>query len=264
MLDPYELNNRVIRKREVISPSAIGVSSRDQLRAKPWLPPRWSGAKIPDDPLAIFPTHIARRISSQKACFTIHGGLENGFTRLSSGRNACLEKFVIPARYVEKLRFDIQNYGIDDTTIFPDLEGLCRSLTTRYRIEKRTLPHRNVYARLKPSKLKKGAIGVFAISKIKVGTRIFAGENEEICWMHKSSIPKTGSIGALYREFAIVNDGYYGCPVSFNRLAPAWFMSHSKNPNVQCDENYDFIASREILAGEELTVDFLTFSDEPI
>lgn len=73
MLNPYELNRRVIGKSEVISPSAPGANPKDTKKISPWLPPRWSKKEIPSPPAAIFPTHIARRISSQKSCFTIQG-----------------------------------------------------------------------------------------------------------------------------------------------------------------------------------------------
>jgi hypothetical protein len=47
-------------------------------------------------------------------------------------------------------------------------------------------------------------------------------------------------------------------------MTPAWFMNNSKSPNTLCDENYDFHSLREIPAGEELTVDFDTFSVPPV
>jgi len=121
MLDPYELNKQVIRKAEVISPSATGANPKDTKRVAPWLPDRWSRAKLPKDPVAIFPTHIARRISSQKSCFTIHGAIEDGFARFAVGSQACLIKTVISARAIPDVRFALRRYGIDDTTIFPDL-----------------------------------------------------------------------------------------------------------------------------------------------
>jgi hypothetical protein len=38
-------------------------------------------------------------------------------------------------------------------------------------------------------------------------------------------------------------------------------MNESKKPNTRCDENYDFYALRAVDSGEELTVDYSTFSD---
>jgi FRG domain len=263
VLDPYTLNQRVIKKGDVISPSAVGANPKDSARVAPWFPERWTKTTIPDLPLAIFPTHIARRISSQRSCFTIHGKLEAGFSRFLAGSRPCLKKIVIPAHVVNGIRLDLQNFGIDDTTIFPDLEGLGRALATSYREIKKDSPHRGTYVRLQPSKLGKAGVGIFAIARIPKGTRVFAGENEEVCWMDKGALPKSGPLRKLYDEFAIIKGDLYGCPTSFNRLTPAWFMKDSKKPNTRIDENYDFYTLREIAPGEELTVNFVTFSDNP-
>jgi hypothetical protein len=263
MLDPYKLNRQAVRKSEVISPSAVGANPKDIKKVQPWLPARWSKKGIPSLPLAIFPTHIARRISSQKSCFTIHGADENGFEEFSRGPLPNLRKIVIPGHAVSEMRLDLQQYGIDDTTIFPDLEGLGRALTTRYRDSNVDTPHRDVYAGLGPSKSDSGEVGVFAIRRIPKNTRIFAGENEEVCWIPKERLPKKGPMRKLYNDFAIIKGSRYGCPTSFNRLTPAWFMNDSRKPNISCDENYDFYALRTIDIGEELTVDQRTFSSYP-
>ncbi len=160
------------------------------------------------------------------------------------------------------MRLDLLNYGIDDTLIFPDLEGLGRALVTSYRSVKRDRPHKGVYVRLKPSNVHKGGVGVFAIRKIPKETRIFADENEEVCWVPSSSLPKSAALRKLYDDFSVIDGDRYGCPPSFNRLTPAWFLNESKKPNTRCDDNYDFFSLRDIEAGEEITVDYSTFSQE--
>ncbi|SRR6266851_510 len=266
MLDPYELNRRVIGKEEVISPSASGANPKDVKRVARWLPSRWSKAKLPENPVAIFPTHIARRISSQKSCFTIHGAHEDGlarYMRAVRGSVAPLTKIVIPSFAVFDMRLTLKKYGIDDSTIFPDLEGLSRSLVSSYANLPKESAHKGVYVRLKASKLHKSGVGVFAIKRIPRNTKVFAGENEEILWRSKASLPKSGEYRKLYDDFSIIKGDWYGCPPSFNRLTPAWFMNESKKPNTRSDENYDFYTLREIAQGEELTVDYETFSDYP-
>jgi hypothetical protein len=158
---------------------------------------------------------------------------------------------------------DLQNYGIDDTTIFPDLEGLGRTLATNYRNDKPDSPHRGVFVRLRPSTLDKSGVGVFAIKPIPKATRIFTDENEEVCWIPVDSVPNNAALRKLYQDFSIIKKGRYGCPTSFNRLTPAWFMNESKTPNTRCDENYDFYTLRKIAKGEELTIDYSTFSEYP-
>lgn len=75
-------------------------------------------------------------------------------------------------------------------------------------------------------------------------------------------------IKRLYEDFCIISDHgeSYGCPRNFNRLTPAWFLNEPKTgkpPNVRADQNYDFYAAENIQPGEELTVEYSTYSDEP-
>ena len=68
MLDPYELNKQVIKREEVIPPSASGVIQSDRERVEKWLPPRFKNLKgLPKESVAIYPTHVVRRISAQRS-----------------------------------------------------------------------------------------------------------------------------------------------------------------------------------------------------
>ena len=123
------------------------------------------------------------------------------------------------------------------------------------------LPHYKVYTRLKPSKIH--GIGVFAITNIKKGTFIFYGdEDSEMIWIKKSKLKKLPKeIERLHEDFCILKNGVYGCPVNFNSMTVAWYLNSSKKPNVGCDKDYNFYALRNIKAGEELTVDYDTYSE---
>jgi SET domain-containing protein len=129
------------------------------------------------------------------------------------------------------------------------------------------LPHSGVYTRLRPSNI--DGIGVFAIRKIPKGTPVFPDDNEAINWIRKRDLGKLPKEAQrLYDDFSIIKDNgaTYGCPKSFNRLTPAWFLNEprtGKQPNVGCRRDYTFYALRDIRAGEELTVDYNTFSERP-
>jgi FRG domain len=259
MLEPHALNEIALGDGSVIAPSAFGVEDKDKNLLRPWLNTRFDKkVKLPSLPVAIYPTHFARRISSQRSCFTIHGSRPDAFDSFLR-RRKCLGKIVIPAHAVREMKSSLALHGIDETMIFPDLAGLCKVLSERWCVRQESKPHADTFMRLRPSKAKAGDVGIFAIRPIKRNAKIFTGENEEITWTSAKDIPKSGQIKKLYEDFGIGKSDRLGTPTSFNRLTPAWYMQDSKKPNVRCDDDYDFYALRNIRQGEELTVDYSTF-----
>jgi hypothetical protein len=264
-LDPYELNKRAINKEEVIPPAASGLKT-DKRRVQQWLPERFKrGVVLPDKPLAVLPTHTARRISTQRSCFTIHGRDAGGLDRLALRKTGpILVKTVIPSFKVVDIRRELELAGIDESTIFPDLDGLSRSLSIKWRPDRHGQPHSEVYTRLRRSPIH--GVGVFAIRDIKRDTPLFSGDNEEMLWVGEGDLPRTPrQVRRLYDDFAVVKDKRYGCPKNFNRLTMSWYLNEPRKgqrPNVR-ETNYDFFALRDIKAGEELTVDYSTYSDKP-
>jgi SET domain-containing protein len=123
------------------------------------------------------------------------------------------------------------------------------------------LPHYKVFARIARSKIH--GVGVVAICNIKKGTSIFYGDDEPIYWVEKKKIKRlSNGVKKLYEDFCIIKGNQYGCPKNFNQLTPAWYLNHSKKPNVASDKDYKFYALRDIKKGEELTADYTTYSDE--
>ncbi len=130
-LDPWWLNKRVVGEREVVPPGAeIGISKHDADRYSPWLPDRYSGSDLPELPVGVYPTHSARRISTQRSCFTIHGSNADGLEKLAGESDAHIAKVTIPRTEVSRIKEELKVSGIDEVTIFPDLDGLGRFLTT--------------------------------------------------------------------------------------------------------------------------------------
>ena len=135
-LDPWWLNKRVVGEREVVPPGAeIGISQQDADRYGPWLPDRYSTAKLPELPVGVYATHTARRISTQRSCFTIHGSDADGLEKLAGDSDAHIAKVLIPRTAVSKIKEELVVSGIDEVTIFPDLDGLGRFLTTMLQAE---------------------------------------------------------------------------------------------------------------------------------
>jgi hypothetical protein len=201
---------------EVMPPSADGLSKEDKKILRRWLPERFPrtarNKSIPAKPIAVFPTHIARRISTQRSCFTVHGSDLRGLDRLTNSRFPILRKLVIPSFHVKDIKRELILAGIDEATIFPDLDGLGRAIASAYALDTDPAPHLGVLTRLGPSKIHPGEVGVFAIEKIKKGVHPFRGENEEIVWIDRKRINQRMSKGArkLYKDFGLDRDGHVG------------------------------------------------------
>ena len=124
------------------------------------------------------------------------------------------------------------------------------------------LPHDKVYSRLGVSNIH--GIGVFAFCDIGKGELLFECDNTEIVWINANEINNLSKkFKKLYDDFCVIknNGTLYGCPKNFNQLTMAWYMNHSDEPNVEIDENYNFHTKQRIKEGEELTINYNTFSE---
>lgn len=132
---------------------------------------------------------------------------------------------------------------------------------------KNKLPHNNVWTRIRRSKIH--GVGVFAIQAIPNRASIFPDDDAPIVWVKKSKIKHLrGEVRRLYEDFCIIKDNgeTYGCPVNFSLMTTAWFLNEPKTgqkSNVGCRDDYTFYALCDIAVGEELTVDYATFSEKP-
>jgi FRG domain/SET domain len=269
VLDPFQLNKKVVGKAEVIPTGDPGTAKDDKRRYERWLGDRFARGRWPRKPVAIYPGHIMRRIGAQRSCFTIHGLDRRPLELIARRSGIFVRKIVIPSWNVTSMRRTLETCGIDETTVFPDLEGLSRQVNSLIDSADRR-PDEAVYARLRPSKVDKRGVGVFAVTSIRKGQVLFRGDNDEMVWIEKRHIPRRPSaIRKLYKDFAVIKTDAadkktrYGCPLSFNRLTVSWYLNHSPRPNTRCDENYHFIALRDIAPGEELTADYSTYSENP-
>ena len=119
--------------------------------------------------------------------------------------------------------------------------------------------HSGVYTRLKQSK---HGVGVFAILDIPEGTNIFKGDTNEMRDIDErelNGLPP--EIKQLYDDFCVRKGGNLKGPTNFNNLTVGWYLNHSETPNVKCDEDFDFIAIREIKKDEEITANYLTYDE---
>ena len=127
--------------------------------------------------------------------------------------------------------------------------------------EHRGLPHDHLYTRLRLSPGR--GIGVFALRDIPQGLDPFVGESSGTALVPRAVVEAIDDpeLRQMYLDFCPLVGEHYLAPANFNRLTTAWYMNHSDEPNVVPDRDVNFVAARTIRTGEELTVDYRTFSD---
>jgi hypothetical protein len=138
ILEPWKLNKIVVDISEVLAPGAeVGMVPAHAERYAAWLPDRYAVTSELSErfPIAVYPTHISRRISSQRSCFTIHGSDEDGFENIKGDARQYLRKVIIPGSKCHEIETNLSIAGVDEVTIYPDLDGLGRWLTAVLRDE---------------------------------------------------------------------------------------------------------------------------------
>ncbi len=119
-----------------------------------------------------------------------------------------------------------------------------------------------VYCRLRPSG--SHGVGVFAVRDIPAGTDpfpgAFDGEYVELSDEDLKEIPD--GVVAMIKAYCVFEDGVWLVPeTGLNKIDVSFFLNHSKNPNVRTHDGATFFTTRNISNGEELLVDYDSYSE---
>lgn len=134
MLDPWWLNKLVFRELPVAKEiRSNGSAMPDWEEAKRYLSENEFDNELlgPKFPLAIDPSHVARRFAAQRSRFTIFGRGVDGLRKICAkvpDSDCRLSRITIKRAAVAEMRRDLATCGISESTIFPDLEGFGREL----------------------------------------------------------------------------------------------------------------------------------------
>lgn len=125
------------------------------------------------------------------------------------------------------------------------------------------LPKVNV--EVKPSPI--AGVGLFAAAAFKPGDQVIVwpdGADEEIL-----PLADFAKAAEKFKEMVIAfcvgsPEGYYGPEkMDFNHLPISWFLNHSCDGNLGFDEAGNFVAIKNIAAGEELNYDYALVESSP-
>lgn len=115
----------------------------------------------------------------------------------------------------------------------------------------------NFLVKLAPSQIPNAGVGVFALTYIPSGQKIFDGsENKYIQWMElvdmEREVLEHIKKVCHYDEYGFWIDG------PLNKIGAAYYVNHSENPNLYHDTAADnYFSLKNINIGEELTCKYL-------
>lgn len=132
ILDPYSLNKISSKKEMIFYTDSLTRDTEDSI-VDDYLN---DDVEMPEYPIAIIPPYINKRMSSQKSCFTVHGENKFGFENLyRNNKTFNLVQLRISSTAVNKIKKELVNAGISESTLFPDLEGLAREIRFDFDME---------------------------------------------------------------------------------------------------------------------------------
>jgi FRG domain len=119
MLNPTELNRLgVLSEPRILDPQKDAQLILSFLRSGP------RQSKRPKYPLAVNPVWSSERLIAQRGTFTLHGSLFS----LDRARVSSLVAFPIFRECKSRLRSELRHVGVDEMTLFPELEHSCTHL----------------------------------------------------------------------------------------------------------------------------------------
>lgn len=137
ILSPCRLNQLVLRDRDLYSPKYLGYdSSEDEYWDYEDYLISAGGTFDWDGPVAIYPEQKNPRMRSQLGWFTIFGEDTNSLEKQFSSRERrrLIERVEIPLEAIPAACEFLTAAGIDEYSIFPDIDGFCGFLKTHYGI----------------------------------------------------------------------------------------------------------------------------------
>ncbi len=122
--------------------------------------------------------------------------------------------------------------------------------------------HQEVYCRLSTSTT--AGVGVFAVRDIPANTDPFQGcfQGDYHPFSDEELSEFTTGVQKMVRDYCVNIEGLWYIPENgLNSLDLSFFINHSSTPNVGTKDGEVFVTLTEIKSGQELFVDYDTYSE---
>jgi hypothetical protein len=142
MLNPYALNHAAWNLYRLYDTKYL---ARDETANRSYdygelllhtHPPQWGKRLLWETPMAIYTYQRSERMFAQCGWFTVHGLDQRPLEQIFCNRPDILRKIEIPKSAVLGAREFIALAGIDHQAMFPDLDGLARSVSGKFGLKR--------------------------------------------------------------------------------------------------------------------------------
>jgi SET domain-containing protein len=107
---------------------------------------------------------------------------------------------------------------------------------------------------LKPSAI--GGVGVFTTHGIARGTHLLLFANGQTRKFTREQIDGDPRLKAFCLFYGVETARGASCAPNFGCMSLGWYLNHADPPNAHHDEDWEYYASRDVAAGEEITIDY--------
>jgi hypothetical protein len=127
LLNPYALNEISWEERDLVAPEYLPQGGYHF--AQYLVDCSDDGGFDWEQPVALYPLQTNARLHAQRGYFTIHGKDTRPLEKIAS---RVVRQVELPNAAWEHARLFLQDAGIDEYLLFPDLDGLTRHLHKKY------------------------------------------------------------------------------------------------------------------------------------
>jgi hypothetical protein len=132
MLNPYALNEKYHVVRDLYSPEFLDTYADDgEIYTYSEILNDWEDFDW-EKPIAIYPIRRVDRLTTQGGYFTIHGYDIRPLETIIPPKHNIWRKIVLPSEAIGDAEDFLEMAGINDFTMFPDLDGLAQYLNRKY------------------------------------------------------------------------------------------------------------------------------------
>ena len=135
-MNPYKLNEKYHKARDLFDPLLLSYYESYEEEGESYSALILYGEATDifpwDAPLGLYPVRRADRLTTQSGYFTVHGNDSRPIEKIVPESKKILKKIDLPKDAISSAFAFLDHAGINQFTLFPDMDGLSKYLNYKY------------------------------------------------------------------------------------------------------------------------------------